>query len=142
MNTLAKIGSVTCIAITMIGCATSSGEKGGMSDADAIAMVIDKWEAGIKAEDISLSIDHYSDNYEDAESGNKAEYIERITSIIEQGFLKGAEIDRGDADVLIKNNDEATYGPIDLATDVGGWTVDIMLKKEAGSWKIISSEVY
>ncbi len=142
MNILAKIGSVTCIAITMIGCATSSGEKGGMSDADAIAMVIDKWEAGIKAEDISLSIDHYSDNYEDAESGNKAEYIERITSIIEQGFLKGAEIDRGDADVLIKNNDEATYGPIDLATDVGGWTVDIMLKKEAGSWKIISSEVY
>ena len=139
MKTLSKIGICAFAVVAMMGCATGGG--GGMSDEDAVAMIADKWEEAIKAEDISVSIDYYSDNYEDAESGNKEEYQEWISGIMEQGFLEGAEVDRSDAEITI-DGDEATYGPIDLSSDAGGWTIDIMMAKEAEGWKIVSTEVY
>lgn len=139
MKWIAKTGVMAIAVMAMVGCATGGS---GMSDEDQIAAIAMDWEKAILAQDMSLSIDHYADDYEDAESGSKAEYEEWISGIMDQGFLDGAEVDRSDAKITLNSETEATYGPIDLSSDAGGWTIDMYLSKEDGAWKIKSTDVY
>lgn len=137
MRTLAKFSIAALVAVVAVGCATA----GGKSDEDQISDVINAWKAGVEAQNIDQATANYSDNYQDAQASSKADIIQFMKGIKDQGMLENAKVSDKDAKISI-DKDEATAGPYDVTSDAGGWTLDIYLKKEAGGWKIVSVDVY
>jgi len=138
MNTFGKVLVLTAVAIAGVGCAGTTG----MTDEEKIVAVVNNWEASVVQQDPSLVEPHYSENYQDAQASSKEEALEWISGVMEQGFLENAEVQRADAEISFEDETSATYGPIDLTSDAGSWTVDIYVNKEDGEWYITSVDVY
>jgi len=110
---------------------------------DQISEVISGWKTGVETQNIDQATANYSDDYQDAQASSKADVIEFLKGVKDQGMLENAKVSDKDAKISIdKEKNEATAGPYDITSDAGGWTIDIYLKKESGGWKIVSVDVY
>lgn len=111
------------------------------SHADAVMAVIDTWFKALAAENVDEAITQYSDDFEDSDGRDKASSGEFLKGAIDQGFLSGLELGVEDAEVDIEG-EEATVGPLDLSSDAGAFTLDMYLKLEGDTWRIVGVDVY
>ena len=137
------IVAVCCLGL-VLGCATSGSGKTaakaapGADEKTAITKTLGDWSSALKSKNIESIMAFYSDAFQDGEGRDKAGIKDLIQGAISAGYLDGAKIDLASAQVTV-TGDQATVAPVSLSGDMGAISLSVSLKKESGSWHIVSS---
>ena len=128
--------SLVVLTVAFCGCQTLGV---GPSDEELISTTMAEWKAAMVAKDLDRLMATFSDNYVSSRGSGKDSMRERMAGAIERGFLDNVEIKIEDAQITLEG-DEATFGPVEITSDRGTLAIEYTLKKENGTWLIVSSK--
>jgi len=136
-----KLGSsslyaVAAVALLVCGCAMFGR---GPSDEELIGNTLAEWKAGLVEEDLDRFMATFSEDFSSSQGGGKAELGDFIGGAMEQGYLEDVEVNVEDAEIKIEG-DTATASPVELDGIFGVMVFELALKKENGTWRIVSIE--
>lgn len=121
--------------VLVAGCATS-GSK--MSDEDMIKATVGKMKTALEALDIDMLMETFSEDFYHPEVGNKAEGREMLQMGIDAGYADDGEVFIDDMEITMNDDGTASVYPIDLSGPPGSISVELVLKKEADGWYIVT----
>lgn len=135
-RTVLALGSCLITLAFITGCATTKGP----SDPEVIQKTMTDWSEALVAKDIDKVMTYYSNDYQNAEWGDKAGMENFFKNeALPQQYLDGLTISLEKAQIAVKG-DTADLSPIDITGNFGGMSLKAALKKEKGTWKIIATE--
>ncbi len=123
-------------AFLVCGCQTLGV---GPSDEQLINTAMAEWKAAMAAQDIDKLMALFSEDYVSSRGSGKVAMRERMAGAIERGFLDDVDIKIEDAQITLEGN-KATFGPVEITSDRGTFTLEYTLQKEDGAWLIVSSK--
>jgi ketosteroid isomerase-like protein len=129
-----------CLGLAF-GCATSGGSAEppkGVDEKAAIEKTLGEWGAALAAKDVPKILAFYSESFKNDEGMDKNGMKELIDGAIANGYLDGAKVITAGAQITV-NGEDAVVAPVTLSGNMGELSLGLSLKKEAGSWRIISS---
>lgn len=126
----------------MVGCATAGGgaTAKGVDEKTAIASTLGDWGSALASKNVDSILAFYSDAFRDQEGRDKATLKRFLEEVIANGYLDGAKVDVASAQISV-NGEEAVVAPLTLSGDMGAVSLSLSMKKEAGSWRIVSSSM-
>ena len=113
---------------------------GGPSDQELIDTTMADWKAALIAQDLDKLMPVYSENYVSTRGGGKDSVREFMTDVFNDGYLDNAKVNLEGAETTIEE-DKAEFGPVEVITDTGTYTLEYTLQKEDGTWLIVGSEM-
>lgn len=132
--------------LSAMGCATSGGGSAataapkGADDKAVIAKTLGEWGSALAAKDVDKIVSFYSDSFKSDDGTGKDGLKEFLGGVISAGYLDGAKVDVAGAQISV-NGEEAVVAPLNLSGNMGAATLSLSLKKEAGTWRIVSSSM-
>ncbi len=109
-------------------------------DEAQIAATIKALKEGLEALDIDRIVDTFSDDFYHPEVGGKEEGRYMMEMGIDMGYADDGEVYIDNMEIEI-DGDEAVVYPIELSAPAGAATVEAVLQKEDGGWKITTLNV-
>jgi ketosteroid isomerase-like protein len=133
---VAALLALGMVAVLVVGCATTGGNK----DQKSIDKTLAVWKAAIEKQDVDGMMPAYSDAFKSDRGEGKPEMKKFLASVKEQGYLDGAKVDMAKTEIKIEKN-TATVSPIGLSSNAGAISVQLVMKPDPDKvWRIIASE--
>ncbi len=123
-------------AVLVYGCQTLGV---GPSDEQLVNTTMAEWKAAMVAKDLDKLMAAYSENYVSTRGTGKNSVREFMTRAFERGFMDNVEVKIEDAQITIEG-DKTVFGPVELISDRGTFTLEYTLQKENGAWLIVGSK--
>ena len=123
-------------AVVFCGCQTPPE---GPSDKELINTTMTEWKAALEAKDLDRLMALFSDNYISSSGSGKVAMRERMAGAIERGSLDNIKIKIENAKITLVG-DQATFGPVELTSDIGTLTIEYTLQREDVKWLIVGSK--
>jgi ketosteroid isomerase-like protein len=131
--------SVVVVAILLIyGCQIPVG--GAPSDEELIRATIIEWKAANIDKDIDRLMATISEDFVSFDGGGKESMRDFLNGAVNDGFMDNFRIDIKDAKIQIKGN-KATFGPVEMTSDMGPFVFNHILQKDNGKWLIVGGEM-
>ena len=137
MKQVSYIVILSATAVLFAGCATTGK---GPSDEERIQMTLDQWSAGLVEQDMEKFMATISESFKAGPAESKEALAEFIRQGIEAGYLDGAEVSREEAQYTLEESSCSVY-PVDLMSNAGSVSVELLLTKEEGGWLVSGMEV-
>ena len=136
-----KHAGYMCILTAAIVLITSCSTLGkGPSDEELIQQTLDKWGTGLAEQDMDKFMATISESFKAGPAESKQALAEFIRQGIDAGYLDGAQVSREEAQYTLEESSCSVY-PIDLASNAGSVSVELLLTKEEGKWLVSGMEV-
>jgi len=127
---------VWIVALALVsGCA---GIGKGPSDEELIRTLLEKWKTAAEALDIEAQMALCSESLESTWGDRKATK-EFLLDAKDKGYLEDMKVFIDEAETTV-DGDVATVYPLEVASAMGGATLELTLAKEAGGWIITGME--
>ncbi len=110
------------------------------SDEDLIQQTLDQWALGLTERDMDKFLATISESFSAGPADSKESLANFIRQGIDAGYLDGAEVSREDAQYTMEEALCKVY-PVDLMSNAGAVSVEVVLKKENGKWLVSGLEV-
>ena len=128
---------VGLLAAGLVGGCRSLGR--GPSDEELINCTMAEWKEGLIAQDLDKVMAAYSDDYKGTRDG-KDSVREFMTRVFDQGYLDNAKVNLENAEIAIEEN-KAEFGPVEITSDRGTFSLEYILQKEDNAWLIVGSRM-
>lgn len=117
------------------GCATTPKK----SDDDLIKETVATVKTALEAKDIDLLMTAFSDDFSHPElAGGKEEGREMLEMAVDAGYIDDGEVSIVDMEITKNDDGTASVYPIDLSGPPGSISVELVMKKEADVWRIVT----
>jgi ketosteroid isomerase-like protein len=127
---------VLALAIVAMGAGCATGGGGGMSDEEAIAAQMAKFQAAMIALDLDSAFVMVADDFEMSDGLGKDEYKEFLTQLKDAGQFDGVEFSTDDL-VVVVDGKTAEAGPMLVEGAFGAATLEFELEKRDGEWVVV-----
>lgn len=120
------------------------GEPSGdtPSDDEYLATLMKKFAIAFLNQNIDDIMVLYSESFDSPDQGDKSAVREFLGGAIDQGFLEDAELDASEAETTINKEERtATIYPVEILAAFGSATLNLTLKNESGTWRIVGMEI-
>ncbi len=131
-----NLSLVVLAAVLVFGCQITNHK---VSDTDLVSKTMSDWKAAMTAKDLDKLMALFSDDYVTSRGSGKVAMRERMAGAIERGFLDNVEVNIENAQITLEGN-KATFSPVEITSDRGTLAIEYTLKKENGTWLIVSSK--
>lgn len=129
--------ALVAMALILASCTTIAK---GPTDEELVQQTLDQWAAGLVEKDLDKFLDTISESFEAGTAGGKEELAGFIQEGINAGYLEGAEVGFQDAEYALEESTCSVY-PVDLMSDAGSVSVELILSKEDGTWLVSGMEI-
>ncbi len=133
-----RLAFAVAIAVALhAGCTTTSTGSAPKPGEAAVRQVVAEWIGAMQAKNTDAVLAHYSENFASPAYPNKAAVRDAFEQARVMGMLDGVQ---GDASALSVSGEEGQVvaGPIRLTGGFGEHVLNLCLREEAGSLKIVS----
>lgn len=127
--------------LTAFGCAHMGG---GSSDSDLINETLTTWTEASKAKDIDKAMSVISENFKHDGDDYTAEGKEAMRAVMEESLAMGSFDDLEisyDPEAITIDAGTAQVPEIEWDCAPGTAFIDLTLKKEQGSWRIVDADI-
>lgn len=117
------------------GCATTPKK----SDDDLIKETVVAVKTALEAKDIEMLLTTFSEDFTHPElAGGKEEAREMLQMGVDAGYADDGEVSIVDMQITKNDDGTASVYPIDLSGPPGSISVELVMKKEADVWRIVT----
>jgi len=120
------------------GCASVSK---GPSDDELIQGVVSQWKTAAVAKDLDKVMALYSEEFQHYEYGDKSGFRNFLQESIDMGYLENLEIEDSGAKTSYPKQGQASVYPIEVKGSFGTATIELILQKESGNWRITGMDM-
>ncbi len=120
--------------VLVAGCATTPKK----SDDDMIKETMATMKAALEAKNIDLLLTTFAEDFDHPEVGGKEEGREMLQMAVDAGYADDGEVYLDDMEITKNADGTASVYPIDLSGPPGSISVELVLKKEADAWRIVT----
>jgi len=117
------------------GCATTPKK----SDDDLIKETVATVKTALEAKDIEMLLTTFSEDFTHPElAGGKEEAREMLQMGVDAGYADDGEVSIVDMEITKNDDGTASVYPVDLSGPPGSISVELVMKKEADVWRIVT----
>lgn len=133
--TLAALTGLSLLLLA--GCASTGAPSipAGPTDEEAVAELISDMLDALRAKDIETMAVAYAEDFQSNQGTDKAQTIEFLNSVKEQGFLDGMEVDDTNLTIAVEG-DTATAEGVEVRGAFGVLALSFKAEKRDGTWLV------
>lgn len=132
----------TTLSVSVIAAVLFCGCQmlGGPNSKKLINTTMAEWRTALKTKNMDKVMAVYSENYASERVQGRDAIRRFMTRVFNEGWMENVDISFEEAAADIET-DTARFGPVAFISDRGIMKVDYTLRKEKGTWLIVSSKV-
>mgnify|MGYP006280725451 CR=1 FL=1 len=132
--------AMVCVGLCTALLAGCAGMEAGPTDEEIIESQLNTMKAGIEQQDIDVVVSTFSESFYHPQVADKEAARNMLQLGVESGYGSGAGMDWEDADIVITGNEASIY-PVEVWSDAGVTSVEVMMAKEAEGWYVTTLNI-